>query len=86
VLVVADDGPGIAPELGQRVFERFVRGARDGGRGSGLGLAIVRAVVESHDGTVRLDSSTDTETGTRFEIRIPVGSREPDPARATESS
>src|SRR6202042_1474021 len=40
VLIVADSGPGIPPELQQRVFERFVRGGRDGGRGSGLGLAI----------------------------------------------
>jgi signal transduction histidine kinase len=55
VLTVEDDGPGIPPELEQRVFERFVRGARDGGRGSGLGLAIVRAVVEGHGGSVRLE-------------------------------
>ena len=49
-LVVADNGPGIDPELERRVFERFVRGAGDGGRGSGLGLAIVRAVAHSHGG------------------------------------
>ncbi len=80
VLVVADDGPGIAPELGRRVFERFVRGARDGGRGSGLGLAIVRAVVESHDGTVTLDSPNGDGKGTRFEIRIPALGHPPSPA------
>ncbi|MGI8412515.1 MAG: sensor histidine kinase [Solirubrobacteraceae bacterium] len=64
VLVVQDDGPGIAPGLQRRVFERFVHGSsprharsRDGGRGSGLGLAIVRAVAESHGGTVALESS-----------------------------
>jgi len=76
VLVVADDGPGIAPELGRRVFERFVRGGRDGGRGSGLGLAIVRAVVESHDGTVKLKPSEADGSGTKFEIRIPAASSE----------
>ena len=81
VLLVADDGPGIAPELERRVFERFVRGWRDGGRGSGLGLAIVRAVVQSHEGTVKLESSRANGSGTRFEIRIPAASREPQPAR-----
>ena len=76
VLLVVDDGPGIAPELGRRVFERFVRGGRDGGRGSGLGLAIVRAVVESHDGTVTL-SSANGDHGTRFEIRMPAALESP---------
>ncbi len=70
VLTVEDDGPGIPAELERRVFERFVRGARDGGRGSGLGLAIVRAVVEAHGGTVTLDRPG-KDGGTRFVIRIP---------------
>ncbi len=70
VLTVEDDGPGIPPELEQRVFERFVRGGRDGGRGSGLGLAIVRAVAESHGGSVALERPA-AGTGTRFVIRIP---------------
>jgi two-component system OmpR family sensor kinase len=72
VLVVQDDGPGIAPELQRRIFERFVRGGRDGGRGSGLGLAIVRAVAESHGGTVTLERPE--EGGTRFVITLPDGS------------
>jgi two-component system OmpR family sensor kinase len=71
VLTVQDDGPGIPPEIAGRVFERFVRGVRDGGRGSGLGLAIVSAVVRSHDGTVTLDRPIDG-VGTRFVIRIPA--------------
>jgi signal transduction histidine kinase len=53
------------------VFERFVRGGRDGGRGSGLGLAIVRAVAESHGGTVEMEPPADG-TGTRFVIRMPA--------------
>jgi two-component system, OmpR family, sensor kinase len=71
VLVVEDDGPGIPSELGRRVFERFVRNGRDGGRGSGLGLAIVRAVAESHEGSVSLEDPA-TGAGTRFVIRIPL--------------
>ncbi len=82
VLAVEDDGPGIAPELQRRIFERFVRGGRDGGRGSGLGLAIVRAVAESHGGTVTLEHpKTSPPTGTRFVIRIPL-EQQPAPVAA----
>jgi signal transduction histidine kinase len=74
-LVVEDSGPGIPANLSSRVFERFVRGGRDGGRGSGLGLAIVRSVAESHGGTVRLDRSTlgsAQSPGTHFFIQLPA--------------
>ncbi len=70
MLTVEDDGPGIPPELGKRVFDRFVRGAGTGTRGSGLGLAIVRAVAEFHGGSVAIEHP-DAGTGTRFVIRIP---------------
>ncbi len=59
VLTVADTGPGIAPELVPRIFERFARGAegRSRDRGStGLGLAIVHAVVAAHGGRVDVAS------------------------------
>jgi two-component system, OmpR family, sensor kinase len=79
VLVVEDDGPGIPPEIEHRVFERFVRSGREGARGSGLGLAIVRAVAESHGGTVVL-GRPEHGTGTRFVIRIPRGALAPAPA------
>jgi two-component system, OmpR family, sensor kinase len=79
VLVVEDDGPGIPSELEPRVFDRFVRGSRDGGRGSGLGLAIVRAVAESHGGSVTLERSS-SGSGTRFLVRFPAGSGEHAPA------
>ena len=70
VLVVADDGPGIAPDLREAVFERFRRGdpARVHESGTGLGLSIVRAVVERHSGTVRV---ADGGGGARFEVRLP---------------
>jgi signal transduction histidine kinase len=70
VLTVQDTGPGIPADLSGRVFERFVRGGRDGAKGSGLGLAIVRSVAQSHGGTVEL-TTPDSGVGTRFVIRIP---------------
>ena len=70
LLTVEDDGPGIPPELGDRVFDRFVRGSSTGTRGSGLGLAIVRAVADSHSGSVELEQPV-AGTGTRFVITIP---------------
>ena len=89
VLVVEDDGPGIPPEIERRVFERFVRGCRDGGRGSGLGLAIVRAVAEAQGGNVTL-TRCDTGGGTRFAVRIPalvaLPSSEPEEAQTAQTS
>jgi len=70
VLWVEDEGPGIAPELAERVFDRFVRGGGESGGGSGLGLSIVRAVAEAHGGTVRVGSAADG--GARFEVRLPL--------------
>jgi signal transduction histidine kinase len=71
VLAVEDDGPGIAPDMREKVFERFYRGAGDRSGSSGLGLAIVRAVAESHRGTVRLEEPLDGR-GARFVVRFPL--------------
>jgi two-component system OmpR family sensor kinase len=81
VLVVEDDGPGVPPELGERVFDRFVRNGRDGGRGSGLGLSIVRAVAESHGGAVQLELPP-TGRGARFVVRLPAAETRPAPQAA----
>lgn len=53
---IADTGPGIDPEVVERVFESFVT-TRDLGSGTGLGLAIVRDIMRSHSGTVELTSN-----------------------------
>jgi signal transduction histidine kinase len=74
VVEVADDGPGIAPEVRVQIFDRFVRG--DGpadtavGPGSGLGLAIVRAVATSHGGSVEVGESS--AGGALFRVRLPL--------------
>jgi signal transduction histidine kinase len=71
VLAVEDDGPGIPPEMREKVFERFFRGAGDRSGSSGLGLSIVRAVAESHRGSVQLEEPLDGR-GARFVVRIPA--------------
>ena len=87
-LTVEDNGPGIPPELLDRVFERFVRGVGDRGGSSGLGLSIVHAVAESHGGTVTIDSPTmngaGRPRGTRFAVQLPL-SRSARPAVAAGS-
>ncbi len=73
VLTVADDGPGIDPEIRERLFERFVRGAGDRGGSTGLGLAIVKAVTETHGGSVTVGDANENliNRGTRFTVRLP---------------
>jgi len=69
-VVVEDDGPGVPPEVRDRLFERFVRGRGDRGGSTGLGLAIVRAVSESHGGSVRLEGNS--PHGARFVVTLPA--------------
>ncbi|HYM57549.1 MAG TPA: HAMP domain-containing sensor histidine kinase [Solirubrobacteraceae bacterium] len=71
VLSVSDDGPGIPIENREKVFERFFRGDGDRSGSSGLGLAIVRAVAESHAGSVSLEDSPDGR-GATFVVRLPA--------------
>jgi two-component system phosphate regulon sensor histidine kinase PhoR len=72
LLAVEDDGPGIPHEHLPRIFERFYRvdkaRSRDLGR-TGLGLAIAKHIVESHGGTIRVESRIGE--GTKFLVRIP---------------
>lgn len=86
-LAVVDTGEGIPPEQAERVFDRFARLPHADGsraRGTGLGLPIVKAVVDAHGGTVRLDS--DPGRGTRVELRLTgfVPERPPEPVRSVE--
>jgi two-component system OmpR family sensor kinase len=73
LLVVQDNGPGVPAELSATLFERFVRGAGDRGGSFGLGLAIVRAVAESHGGSVQVQ---DAHPGARFIVRLPLAATE----------
>lgn len=69
VLSLHDRGPGIPPELAERIFEKFTRGETAGVPGSGLGLAICRGVVQAHGGSIQ--ALTAPEGGGLFRIRLP---------------
>jgi signal transduction histidine kinase len=66
---VRDSGHGIAAENLPHVFTPFFTTKKEG-QGSGLGLAIVRSIVETHGGTIHVESTAGG--GTRFELRLPV--------------
>jgi signal transduction histidine kinase len=69
VITVSDNGPGIPPEVTDRIFSPFFTTKP---QGSGLGLAIVRKIVDAHDGRIDLNSSP--KNGTRFRVTLPVAS------------
>ena len=68
VIQVDDDGPGIAPEDRERVFDRFYRRANVAEAGTGLGLAIVSAIARRHGAEVALHDSPmgGLQVGVRF--------------------
>ena len=70
-LMVGDDGPGIAVEERERVFERFYRADRSrSGQGAGLGLAIARWITDQHAGRIIADSSR--AGGAGFYVDLPL--------------
>jgi signal transduction histidine kinase len=71
-LRVADSGPGIPPELQARIFEPFFT-TKPAGEGTGLGLAICRGILDSHGGSIRVESAPGQ--GAAFVIDVPVESR-----------
>jgi K+-sensing histidine kinase KdpD len=77
VISVEDRGPGVRPDLRERVFEKFFRAMRDGdvtdGRiaGSGMGLAIARGIVEAHHGRIWVEAG-EGGNGAKFMIELPI--------------
>jgi len=69
VITVSDNGPGVPPEVMDRIFSPFFTTKP---QGSGLGLAIVRKIVDAHDG--RIDVSQRAGGGTVFRVTLPVRS------------
>jgi two-component system sensor histidine kinase ChvG len=82
-IVVDDHGPGVDPEVLERIFERFYthRPHQAFGQNSGLGLSISKQIIEAHDGRIWVEnryaaSATPGETpvvlGARFIVRLPA--------------
>lgn len=75
-IAVEDQGLGIAPELRERVFDKFFRVTPDGSarqpKGIGMGLAIARGIIEAHGGRIRIEDAADGQ-GTRVVFTLPIG-------------
>ena len=72
LIEVADEGPGVPPEIRATLFEPFVTARKKGG--TGLGLAVARRFVEDHGGTIELvaDPPAGGPTGARFRLLLPL--------------
>lgn len=68
-VTVADEGPGIAPELMPTLFTKFGRGRTDQRAGSGLGLFVSRGLVRAHGGQIRFDEHA--EQGAVVHVELP---------------
>jgi signal transduction histidine kinase len=74
-ITITDDGPGIPPEVRERIFEAFFT-TKPVGKGTGLGLSISRGIVDRHGGTLSVDCPPDG--GTRFTIELPLVAAPPE--------
>jgi signal transduction histidine kinase len=70
-VTVSDTGPGVPPEVMDRIFSPFFTTKP---QGSGLGLAIVRKIIDAHDG--RIDIGARQGGGTTFRVTLPVKSQQ----------
>lgn len=70
-LLIDDEGPGIAPDERERVFDRFYRVQGNTQPGSGLGLAIARAIADRHGATISLEDAPEG-TGLRARVDFPA--------------
>lgn len=70
IITIEDNGPGIAPEYQEKVFEIFqTLNPRDTVESTGIGLSIVKRIIESHRGKIHIES--DGKTGSKFVISLP---------------
>ena len=73
VLIICDNGPGIAPEDLPHIFERYYRSEQTqarGKKGAGLGLSIAQLIAQAHGGSIEVKS--EQGTGTCFRIWLPI--------------
>lgn len=81
LLVVSDDGPGLAPEVQGRIFDPFFTTKE---QGTGLGLSLVHRMVEAHGG--RVDVESEPGAGSRFIVVLPASGAPALAATGTEGS
>ena len=77
-IVVNDNGAGITPETGKRLFVPF--NSTKGLRGTGLGLVVTKKIIEEHGG--RVDVTSTSDQGTSFTVVVPVKNAAPDASAA----
>ncbi len=74
-IVVGDTGPGIAPEIIDRIFDPYFT-TKGVGTGSGMGLSVVHGIVKNHGGAIIVDS--EPGKGTSFSIFFPIVTEKPE--------
>jgi signal transduction histidine kinase/HAMP domain-containing protein len=82
LVTVKDTGPGIAPDVRERLFRKFATGKQKG-RGSGLGLAFSRLAVEAHGGRIWVESTSGE--GTTFKFTLPFAQAVTEPVNGASS-
>lgn len=72
IVSVLDQGPGVADDQKERIFERFyqVDPSRSGGEGTGLGLAICKHIIEAHGGRIWAESTNNGANGGIFRFTL----------------
>lgn len=68
-LSVSDSGPGIAPDIMDKIFDPFFS-TKDPGKGSGMGLSVARRIIFDHEGTITVDS--EPGKGAAFHVYLPL--------------
>lgn len=69
-IIVSDTGPGINPDIIDRIFDPYFS-TKDVGKGSGMGLAVVQGIVKNHNGAIHIES--EPGRGATFSIFFPLG-------------
>lgn len=77
-VIVADNGPGIAPGEEERIFDKFYAGGKQDQKGGGLGLAICRGIIHAHGGKIWAQNVPAPEHGAMFTFTLPIKSTDGD--------
>lgn len=81
-LTVADTGPGVDPEIVNRIFDPYFT-TWEIGQGTGMGLSVVQGIVKSHSGAVYIDNQSGS--GAVFTVLLPLADRPPKAETKTET-